>query len=122
MKQIAILIFSLLLAQAKSQYFSKITTGPLATTIGDSRSVNWVDVNNDGFTDCFISNGPSGGQNNMLYMNTGIGTFTALAGDSLVLDGKPSDGATFGDMDNDGALDAFVANWYNVNNLFYQNN
>ena len=106
----------------RAQYFTKITTGPIANTPGDSRSVNWVDVNQDGFVDCFISNGPAGGQNNTLHMNQGGGSFVLAQNDSIVLDNTPSDGATFGDADNDGDLDAFVANWYNVDNLFYVNN
>ncbi|MBX9448309.1 MAG: VCBS repeat-containing protein [Taibaiella sp.] len=104
-----------------AQYFSKITTGAVVTDLGDSRSVNWVDVNNDGYIDCFISNGPSGGQNNRLYLNMGDGTFSAVTDDDIVTDGAPSDGATFADIDNDGDLDAFVVNWYNVNNLLYIN-
>ncbi len=105
-----------------AQYFTKITTGPLVNTTGDSRSVNWIDANNDGLIDCFISNGPQGGQNNNLFINNGGGNFTALTNDSLVLDNAPSDGATWADADNDGDLDCFVVNWYNVNNLFYLNN
>lgn len=106
----------------QAQFFSKITTGPLVNTIGDSRSVNWADVNNDGWVDCFISNGPSGGQNNMLYINNNGTGFTTVTNDSIVSDKKPSDGASFADTDNDGDMDAFVVNWYNVNNLFYLNN
>ena len=104
-----------------SQVFTKITTGPLATTTGDSRSVNWVDVNNDGFLDCMITNGPSGGQNNMLYLNNGSGGFTAVTGSPIVTDGQPSDGATWADTDNDGDPDCYVSNWYNTSNLFYIN-
>jgi len=105
-----------------AQTFTRITTGPVVTTAGDSRSVNWVDVNNDGLIDLFITNGPSTGQNNMLYMNNGGGTFTAVTADPIVNDLAPSDGATFADCDNDGDLDCVVANWYNINNLFYTNN
>jgi hypothetical protein len=104
-----------------AQYFTKITSSPISSTPGDSRSVNWVDVNNDGYIDCFISNGPRGGQNNNLFLNTGKGNFTRVITDSIASDGKPSDGATFADADNDGDLDAFIVNWYNVNNLFYIN-
>lgn len=104
-----------------AQYFTKITDSPLSTTPGDSRSVNWVDINNDNYIDCFISNGPRGGQNNMLYLNDQKGNFTRLTTDAIVSDGNPSDGATFADVDNDGDLDAFIVNWYNLNNLFYLN-
>ncbi len=106
----------------RAQFFTKITTGPLATTPGDSRSVNWVDINNDGFMDCMITNGPSGGQNNKLYLNNGTGGFTAIINDTIVKDNKPSDGATWADINNDGDMDCFVANWYNVNNMLYSNN
>jgi hypothetical protein len=122
MKQFIIFLVLLFCQGLYAQLFTKITNGPLATTNGDSRSVNWVDVNNDGFVDCMISNGPTGGQNNSLYLNNGAGNFTALAGDSIVLDSKPSDGATWADTDNDGDADCFVVNWYNANNLFYTNN
>jgi hypothetical protein len=122
-KQLLFLFISYTFSQAlPAQYFTKVTNSPISSTPGDSRSVNWVDVNNDGWVDCFISNGPRGGQNNHLFLNTGKGNFTQVTKDSIVLDGKPSDGATFADVDNDGDLDAFIVNWYNVNNLFYINN
>jgi hypothetical protein len=41
---------------ASAQQFTKITTGPIVNTPGDSRSVNWIDVNNDNNIDLFISN------------------------------------------------------------------
>ncbi len=107
--------------QSYGQTFTKILTGPLVTTNGDSRSVNWVDVNADGFIDCMITNGPAGGQNNMLYLNDGTGGFTAVSSNPIVMDGQPSDGATWADTDNDGDLDCYVANWYNTSNLFYTN-
>ena len=112
----------LLTTNAIAQTFTKITTGPLVTTTGDSRSVNWIDVNGDGLIDCMITNGPSGGQDNMLYLNNGSGAFTAVTGSPIVMDGQPSDGATWADTDNDGDLDCYVANWYNTSNLFYINN
>jgi enediyne biosynthesis protein E4 len=116
------ILFCLYFTPGKAQYFTKITSGAIATSVGDSRSVNWVDVNNDGLLDCFVSNGPSGGQNNALFMNVGAGNFTKLVNDTIVKDNNPSDGASFADTDNDGDLDGFVANWYNVNNLMYTNN
>ncbi len=104
-----------------AQIYTKVTDSPLSTIKGDSRSVNWVDVNGDGYIDCFISNGPQAGQNNMLYINDSNGNFTAVANDPIVMDLMPSDGATFADIDNDGDLDGFVVNWYNKNNLAYLN-
>ncbi|CAN5441269.1 hypothetical protein BH11BAC1_BH11BAC1_10360 [soil metagenome] len=105
----------------QAQTFTKITAGPLVNTPGDSRSVNWVDINKDGFVDIFISNGPSGGQNNMLYINNGIGGFVSVTNDTIVKDFQPSDGATWADCDNDGDIDCYVVNWYNTTNMFYSN-
>lgn len=102
--------------------FSKVVNSPVATTPGDSRSVNWIDVDGDKDLDLFISNGPEDGENNFLYKNNGQGAFTAVTGDPIVQDGQPSDGATWADCDNDGDNDCFVVNWYGVNNLLYKNN
>ncbi len=101
--------------------FSTVLNSPVVTTPGDSRSVNWIDIDGDQDLDLFISNGPQGGEDNFLYLNNGQGLFTALDNDPIVSDGKPSDGATWADYDNDGDNDCFVANWYGVNNLLYRN-
>ncbi|ASS50285.1 MAG: hypothetical protein CHH17_16445 [Candidatus Fluviicola riflensis] len=104
------------------QTFTKITVGDFVNTPSDSRSVNWIDVNNDGFVDLFISNGKRGGENNLLYLNNGDGTFSAVTNGSIVNDNMPSVGATWADSDNDGDFDCAVVNWYNQPNLFYENN
>jgi enediyne biosynthesis protein E4 len=102
--------------------FTRISDAVFTQTLGDWRSVNWIDYNNDGWLDLFISQGPRGGANNKLYKNNKNGTFTAIANDPIVSDNAPSDGATWGDMDNDGDIDCFVVNWYGISNLFYLNN
>jgi hypothetical protein len=70
------------------------------------------DYNNDGFPDIYLTSyGP-----NKLYRNNGDGTFTEVAEAAGVADphwGFPkwSMGAAFGDYDNDGRLDLYVANF-----------
>ncbi|MBI1227507.1 MAG: hypothetical protein GC192_19905 [Bacteroidetes bacterium] len=105
-----------------SPQFTKLTTGPMVTTPSDSRSVNFVDVNNDGWDDLFISNGPQSGSVNYLYLNDGSGNFSAVGNDPIVSDSKPFDGATFADFDNDGDLDCYAVTWYGVKNYLYTGN
>ncbi len=110
---------------APAQTFTRILSGPHVNNVAASRSVNWVDVDGDGDLDLFVSNGLEGGQNNVLYINNGADssyTFTQVNGDPIVQDNMPSDGSSWGDVDNDGDMDAFVVNWYDLNNLFYLNN
>jgi hypothetical protein len=107
---------------ASPQIFTKVSNSPVVNTPGDSRSVNWIDVDGDNDLDLFISNGPQNGENNFLYKNNGKGLFSPVSDDPIVQDNKPSDGATWADFDNDGDNDCFVANWYGINNLLYQNN
>ncbi len=106
--------------------FSKVTSGPIVNDGGASRSVNWVDYNNDGFPDLFVSNSNGAiGRRDFLYRNNGPDsnyTFAKITSDPVVLDNGRSDGASFGDYDNDGDLDLFVVNWYGENNMLYENN
>lgn len=108
---------------SKAQNFSKLTQGPAVSTPSDSRCVNWVDINNDGLLDLMITNGLNTGQNNFMYLNKGNDVFEPInSTDPIVNDLSPSDGATWGDIDNDGDLDCFVVTWYNKKNLLYLNN
>ena len=119
-----ILILILLLLQhsmSTAQNFTRIFGQPQVLDGKGSRSVNFVDVNNDSYPDLFISNGKSGGENNMLYINNQDGTFTQVLAGDIVSDGKSSDGASFADINNDGTIDGFVGNWYGQNNLLYKN-
>ncbi len=96
------LLVILLALTLRAQQFQKITAGDLVNTPSDSRSVNFVDVNNDGWDDIFITNGLFGGQDNMLYISNQDGTFVTVSDNDIVEDGTPSVGASFADYDNDG--------------------
>ncbi|MCH8838987.1 MAG: CRTAC1 family protein, partial [Candidatus Marinimicrobia bacterium] len=59
---------------------------------------------------------------NFLYANNGDGSFTAVTGGPVVTDGGISVGGSWGDYDNDGDLDLFVANDNTQRNFLYANN
>jgi len=103
-----------------AQHFTKVTVGASVNDGGDSRSVNWVDYNNDGYLDLFVSNGPSSRANNFLYKNNGDGTFTKITDVSVVNDPGSYDGSTWADYDNDGFIDAFTVTWYGQKNRLHR--
>ncbi len=90
--------------------FSDITPQSAVGDTGYGLGVAVGDYNNDGFADLYLSNfGP-----NVLYRNNGDGTFTevtAMSGVQAADPHKVGAGASFLDMDADGDLDLFVANY-----------
>jgi hypothetical protein len=99
--------------------FTRITSGPVVQSGGNSRGCAWGDYDNDGYLDLFVAN--EQGQNNFLFHNNGDGTFAKITSGNIVTDGGASYGCAWGDYDDDGFLDLFVAN-FNQNNFLYHNN
>jgi len=105
--------------------FEKITSGAIVIDRKGSTGCAWGDYDNDGFLDLFVVNGFAGPQDNLLYHNNGDGTFSKITTGSLVNDGGSSFGVGWGDYDNDGFLDLFVANGLlgpAEKNFLYRNN
>jgi hypothetical protein len=98
--------------------FSRITAGAAVTADGASGGAVWGDYDNDGDQDLFVANRAG---NNALYRNDGDWQLTLVEESPLGTDGAPALAADWGDMDNDGDLDLYVATMYGMANLLYRN-
>jgi len=109
-----------------------LNDGELSLDVGsklageNKRSIgaSWADYDNDGFQDVFVPNGsPDGfGDNNSLFRNLGNGDFEQVAEGEIVSEISNSVASTWGDYNNDGFIDLFVANASNQPNQLYKNN
>jgi hypothetical protein len=83
----------------------------------------WADYDNDGFQDLLIVNNAAGAAN-LLYHNNRDGTFTRLLTGPIATDKGPEScvNGAWGDYDNDGFLDLFVATTAEGSNRLYHNN
>ena len=100
--------------------FTKVIAGNIVNDMGCSYGSAWGDYDNDGDLDLFLANVDTL-LNSFLYSNNGNGTFTKITTGNIVNDGGSGRDASWGDYDNDGDLDLFVANW-DQNNFLYSNN
>ncbi len=92
--------------------FERILAGNIVNDTGTSFGGSWGDYDNDGDLDLFVTKVcPNDAGNNFLYANNGDGTFTRVTEGVVVTDGGYSFGSFWGDFDNDGDLDLFVANY-----------
>jgi hypothetical protein len=100
--------------------FTRILTGEIATDVNNSSGCAWADYDNDSFPDLFVANVQTP---NCLYHNNGDGTFTRVRPGPIATDSSFCNGASWGDFDNDGRLDLFVATGVlgMYQDLFYHN-
>ncbi len=107
--------------RADAQSFTRVTQGSFVNDGGASRSVNFVDYDNDGDLDLYVSNGKRFGQYPFMYRNDG-GQFFRLIAANPFNDSLPFDGSSWADLDNDGNLDMCTVTWYDSLNVLYKNN
>ena len=99
--------------------FTKITNSPVVEDKGNAYSCNWVDVNNDGYLDLYVS---CDGEKQRLYINDGHGQFTRFADDICVANLGKCYSNAWADYDKDGNVDLFIATRDNQKNYLLKNN
>jgi hypothetical protein len=87
-------------------------------------ATRFLDVDNDGDLDLFVANGhiwpevdsiasgTSYAQSNQLFVNAGDGTFRDASTEAGLIEKRLARGAAFGDVDDDGDVDAVVSNMH----------
>jgi enediyne biosynthesis protein E4 len=105
---------------APAYTLAAVAGSAISAVPGNAVGSGWGDCDNDGDLDLFIARD---GQDNLLFENDGPPgyTFTRVLTGSIVNDGGNSFGCAWGDYDNDGGLDLFVANRLNQMNFLYHN-
>jgi len=99
-----------------------VSAGSIVTDVVYNSGLAWVDYDNDGFMDCFISHAQDA--RNYLYHNNGNGTLTRITATNPIVTDSWTDGswgAAGGDYDNDGLPDLFVTGMTSINRLYHNN-
>lgn len=116
--------FKNMLKETGKATFQPITDSLIATDSLDGQTWNWIDYDNDGDLDAYMTNyfAPAG-MANRLYRNDG-GKFKRVTdAGPIVTDVDISLANVWGDFDNDGDLDCYVANGgLRAANKYYRNN
>ncbi|MDI1234143.1 MAG: FG-GAP-like repeat-containing protein [bacterium] len=102
---------------------TSITAGPIASDVGHGLASIWMDFDNDGDLDCFVTREQ---QKNLYYENklipTGAATFVSILTEPMVTLSGNHYSASAGDYDYDGDIDLFVTGTSTLTQGLYQNN
>ncbi len=102
--------------------FSQVTSGAIANDVGVGFCSVWQDYDNDGFPDLLVVNNAANAVN-FLYHNNRDGTFTRMtnvvAATETWVQGAVC--GVWGDYDNDGFSDLFIADAIGYRNRLYHN-
>ena len=111
----------LFLSDGKGGFDDK-TSSAMLTGLKGGLNTKQADFNNDGFVDILILRGAwldKGGEwPNSLLKNNGDGTFSDITFASGMVSFRPTETATWGDVNGDGLLDVFIANENNAENMY----
>jgi hypothetical protein len=98
--------------------FEKITEGLVVTDGGKSVGCAFADYNSDGWLDLYVVNRD---QKNFLYYGTWNSIFGKISDGNIVNEIANSSGCAWGDYDNDGYPDLYVANSGQASCLYHNN-
>lgn len=98
--------------------FSRYQDNLITKDSTDSWTASWIDINNDGYDDVFLTDKRSN-KSNLIYMNNKKGGF--IRGQNIAADSAISMSNTWADIDNDGYNDLLVLNNTRKPNTFYHN-
>lgn len=103
--------------------FLRLDTGIMATSLVDGQNYNFIDYDNDGDVDVFLTNYAAAVPNN-LYRNEGSGYYVKMTQAQvgpIVSDLGSCLANTWGDFDNDGDIECLVTR-QNGRSYYYNNN
>jgi PKD repeat protein len=112
-----------MLKESGTATLQRITEGVLGTDLLDGQVWNWIDIENDGDLDAYVTN-YTGVPNNVLYRNDNGTYVKALAAEvgPIVTSNNSSLANIWADFDNDGDIDCFVTRDGQRTCLYYSNN
>lgn len=93
----------------KAGKFAEVKTGIHVEEKSPTYGVEFIDIDYDRDIDIYITN-VSSRTGNALYVNDGHGNFTKPESPLTDFTNRPSKGQTWGDFNNDGLLDVYIAN------------
>ncbi|RMG65177.1 MAG: CRTAC1 family protein, partial [Bacteroidetes bacterium] len=102
-------------------FFRLSTANTITTDERENLGVSFGDFNNDGFQDVYVA-GYNSAQPGLLYQNNGDRTFTKITEGVVTTDLGVAVSSTWGDLDNDGDLDLFVAYAGSRSKLYFNTN
>ncbi len=108
-------LYKNMLKETGTVSLERITTGTIATDIQNGQVWNWIDIDNDGDLDAYVTN--YGGVKDHLYINDN-GNYKSVDNDATTIDGQHL-ANNWGDTDNDGDLDLIITS--ETQNYFYKN-
>jgi hypothetical protein len=116
---ILLMITALSASNVSAQSFNRIYAGDVVGNLGGFMGSAWGDYDNDGYEDLFVADYLAGNPNLLLH-NDGNSDFTRIRVGRIANDLSSSNSGSWGDYDNDGDLDMFVAN-SSGGNFLYRN-